>query len=131
MSLLLYKRYYFLFIIGGIGYALIEILARGYTHPSMAIAGGLSLISIDFINSRFYHKSILLRGFLSSLAITGIELFIGIWVNLILHLGVWNYSKEAFNFMGQICPLYSLIWFGISLVVIWGIEKLSLSRKKA
>lgn len=124
----LYKRYYFLFIIGGIGYALIEIFARGYTHPSMAIAGGLSLISIDFINSRFNHKSILLRGLLCSIAITGIELFIGIWVNLILHLGVWNYSKEAFNFMGQICPLYSLIWFGISIVVIWGIEKLQLKR---
>ncbi len=124
----LYKRYYFLFIIGGIGYALIEILARGYTHPSMAIAGGLSLISIDFINSRFYHKSIFFRGFLCSLAITGIELFIGIWVNLILNLGVWNYSKEAFNFMGQICPLYSLIWFGISIVVILGIEKLQVKR---
>lgn len=126
----LYKRYYFLFIIGGIGYALIEILARGYTHPSMAIAGGLSLISIDFINSKFAYKSIFFRGLLCSLAITGIELFIGIWVNLILNLGVWNYSKEAFNFMGQICPLYSLIWFGISLVVITGIERLSIKSKR-
>lgn len=118
-----YKKCYFLFIIGGIGYALIEILARGYTHPSMVIAGGLSLISIAYINSRFRYSSVFFRAMLCSLVITTIELIIGIWVNIILDLGVWNYSREAFNFMGQICPLYSLIWFGISLVVILGMDK--------
>ena len=45
-----YKRCYFIFIAGALGYCLLEILWRGYTHPSMGIAGGLCLIGIYYIS---------------------------------------------------------------------------------
>lgn len=126
-----YKKCYFLFIVGGLGYALLEIIARGHTHPSMAIAGGLSLISIDYINISFYNSSIFYRGTLSALAITGIELIIGIWVNLLLDLKVWNYSEEPLNFLGQICLPYTFLWFLISTAVIIIMEKFLPSYTKA
>lgn len=28
---------------------------------------------------------------------------------------LWDYSKEKFNFMGLICPLFSFFWFIISI----------------
>ena len=45
-----YKRCYFIFVTGAIGYCTLEILWRGYTHPSMGIAGGLCLIGIYYIS---------------------------------------------------------------------------------
>jgi uncharacterized membrane protein len=52
---------------------------------------------------------------ISSLIITGVELTVGIIVNLWLDLKVWDYSQLPYNFMGQICLLYTNIWFFLSL----------------
>ena len=45
------------------------------------------------------------------MAITCIELIAGIVVNIILGWNVWDYSDIPFNFKGQICLFYSLLWF--------------------
>ena len=41
------KRFFLLFFIGGALYGLIEILWRGYTHPSMPVLGGLCFFWLD------------------------------------------------------------------------------------
>ena len=43
------KFYGILFFIGAFGYGLLEIIWRGYTHPSMALAGGISLCFLALI----------------------------------------------------------------------------------
>ena len=43
--------------------------------------------------------------------ITSVELLFGMVVNRQLHLNVWDYSGEQYNFQGQICLLYSNLWF--------------------
>lgn len=119
----LYKNCYFLFIIGGIGYSLIEVLWRGYTHPSMGIVGGLCLVAIWFINGLLGEKPIVLRALCCAALITGVELLSGIFLNIVLKLDVWDYSDRALNFMGQICALYSLLWFLLSCGVIYAIDR--------
>ena len=116
----LYKRCYFIFLIGATGYCLLEILWRGYTHPSMGIAGGICLIGIYYIgklkNSRIF------RAFLSALLITATELIFGIILNTFMHLNIWDYKTIPLNFMGQICLPFSVLWFMISYAVIFVID---------
>lgn len=99
------------FSLGGAIYCIIEILFRGFTHWSMGIAGGLALLGIYKGNRKFKHMNIFKKCFLGALYITGIEFVIGIIVNKIFKMNVWDYSAKPFNIMGQICPIFTLVWF--------------------
>lgn len=109
--------YFFLFATGGLGYSVMEVFWRGYTHWSMAIAGGLSFLSIYFINVNFGDFSILLRSLMGAAVITLIELIFGVIFNLILKWNIWDYSDMFFNVKGQICLLYSFLWFSLCFVL--------------
>lgn len=120
----IYKRCYLIFLIGGTGYCLLELLWRGYTHPSMGFAGGICLIGIYYINIFLGNHSRFLRAAICSIMITATELTFGIILNRILHLAIWDYSDLPFNFMGQICIYFSIAWFVISYALIFIIDKL-------
>ena len=94
----------FLFLTGGVGYGLIELLWRGHTHPSMVVAGGVCFILIYGVNKWLRGHSVLLRSAVSAAAITAVEFSVGIVVNRLLDLSVWDYSGEKYNLLGQICP---------------------------
>ncbi len=119
----IFKRHALIFLTGAVGYSLLELLWRGRTHPSMALLGGLCLLTIFFINGRFSHKSRPYRAFLCAAAITAAELLSGILLNLILHLSVWDYSRQPLHILGQICPLYSFLWFLLSLAVLYVLDR--------
>lgn len=36
-----------------------------------------------------------------------------------LGLGVWDYSNQPGNVLGQICPAFGLLWFFIMPLAIW------------
>ncbi len=103
------------FLVGGVVYGLLELLWRGYTHWSMVLAGGLSFLILHLLNRRFSGRGLLFRCFLGSAVITSVELAAGVIVNLWLGLDVWDYSGMAFNVLGQICPIFSLVWFLICI----------------
>lgn len=112
-------KYLFLFLVGGAIYCVIELLFRGYTHPSMYILGGLCFIVCGLFNEIFeWDTPLLIQMLLSSIAITDLEFITGIIVNLILHLNVWDYSNLPFNLLGQICLPFCIIWFFLSLIGI-------------
>lgn len=112
-------KYLFLFLVGGAIYCVIELLYRGYTHPSMYILGGLCFIVCGLFNEIFeWDTPLLIQMLLSSIAITDLEFITGIIVNLILHLNVWDYSNLPFNLLGQICLPFCIIWFFLSLIGI-------------
>lgn len=108
------KFYGMLFFIGAFGYGLLEILWRGYTHPSMSLAGGISLCLLALIQRKLKPLRFIYRCIVSGLAITAIELLFGYIFNLILGFDVWDYSLLPFNFLGQISLLYFVIWCFIS-----------------
>lgn len=108
---------FIVFIIGALGYSIIEMLWRGFTHWTMAIAGGICFLIIYNVNLRI-RSGIIIKCILSSISITAVEFIFGIFFNLILGLHIWDYSALPVNFMGQICLLYSVMWFFLSIPLI-------------
>lgn len=105
-----------IFSIGALGYGLIEVIWRGYTHWSMLSAGGICLLSFSRIGEKLKNISLFFKGIIGSGIITSIELVFGFVFNILLKKNVWDYSSLPLNFKGQICILYSLFWFILSLV---------------
>ena len=102
------------FLLGAAGYPVLELLYRGRTHYSMAIAGGLSACAIRFVGAA--KCNIAVQAVLCGLAITGIELICGLIWNR--NHQVWDYCKMPFNYHGQVCVPYTLLWCGLSVCVI-------------
>lgn len=102
-----------IFVMGAVGYYMLEVLWRGYSHWTMAFTGGICFTILYFIanSERLKNVSLLLKCALGSLSITVIEFVVGLIVNKWLMWHVWDYSDMYFNLMGQICLLFSLIWF--------------------
>jgi len=104
------------FLTGSCAYPTIEMMWRGHTHYSMAIAGGASMLLINKICcEKMSKKKILQKCIAGAAIITGIELAIGIIFNKVLKQNVWDYSKLPLNLLGQICIPYSLLWIGITI----------------
>lgn len=112
-------------IIGGFFYVGVEILMRGYSHYSMFICGGLSFFLVGMTgkiileNSRRPGLAILAIMITGSLIITTLELVTGIMVNLMFDMNVWDYSDMDCNVLGQICPIFSVLWAMISLPCVY------------
>ncbi|MBQ8588645.1 MAG: hypothetical protein IJ454_04550 [Clostridia bacterium] len=120
-------KYITIFLMGAAGYSGIEVLWRGYTHWTMSLCGGFCFLMIYFLNDILISESIFFRCFAGSAVITAVELIVGVTVNMILKWNVWDYSSVPFNFMGQICLPYSILWFFLCIPVLWictGINKL-------
>lgn len=107
-----------MFPIGAFGYGLIEILWRGYTHPSMPIAGGICFVFFGKIGEKLKNANLFKKAIIGSCFVTFVEFLFGILFNVILKKKVWDYSKMPFNFKGQICLLYSVFWGILSLLFI-------------
>lgn len=120
----------FLFLFGGAGYGLIELIWRGHTHPSMVVTGGICFVILYSVNKWLKNRSIILRSAVSSAAITAVEFTVGVIVNLKLNLSVWNYSSYRFNILGQICPLYTCLWFLLSIPLLTMITRFSYKIEK-
>ena len=107
-----------IFSIFGLTYGLIEILWRGYTHPSMVIVGGICGLLIGLLNEKNKKKNLLLQMVEGMVIVTVLEFVSGIVLNLCLGLNVWDYSNMRFNLLGQICPQFCIAWFFLSYFVI-------------
>lgn len=118
------KNHIIMFLFGAYAYGLIEVLWRGYTHWSMAIAGGVCFLLLHGLNRRLIGKvSYLSRCILGGLTVTAVELIAGVVLNLWWKLDVWDYSALPMNLWGQICLPFTLLWCALMLVVI-GLEQM-------
>ena len=113
-------KYLFLFLFGGFAYFFIEIISRGFSHYSMIICGGIAFVLCGLINQLSdFRFSIITQMIISTIIITFLELITGYIVNIRLNLNVWDYSRLPYNFHGQICLAYSMIWMLLSIVCIF------------
>ena len=113
-----WKRYSLLFAVGGAGYGIIETLWRGYTHWTMIIAGGLCFAMFSLVAERFSKCNLVFKALICALGVTIIELIFGIIFNMIFGMQVWDYSDVPFNFMGQICLTFSVVWCLLAICFI-------------
>lgn len=102
-----------LLYLGGCAYLILELLYRGRTDGSMFIAGGLSFLLVGHLNEVEPRLPRLPRAVVGALVITMVELAVGLAVNLDFH--VWDYRGQPGNFMGQICPQFTLLWIPVAL----------------
>ncbi len=100
-----------IFAFGGAAYCFLELLWRGSTHWSMALAGG-TVLTILYVSSG--RMGVLSFMPYSAAVITLTELLFGLVFNLALNADVWDYSGIVMNFLGQICLPYSLLWLALS-----------------
>ncbi len=108
-----------LFAVGGAVYTVMELAFRGRTHWTMFLVGGICFVLVGGLNNWFsWEMSVLCQMAVSAVAITGIEFFAGLILNVWLGLGVWDYSNMPLNIMGQICLPFTLLWFLLSFVAI-------------
>ena len=106
-------------LFGGVAYGLLEVMWRGYTHPSMVITGGICFAMMLAIDRYLTVLPLILRSALCAIGITAVEFGVGMLVNHLWHMDVWDYSEEWMHLFGQICPLYSCLWFFISLNILF------------
>ena len=99
-----------LFTIGGGVYVGLEMLWRGRSHISMFAAGGICFLLLGKMRRTPG------RLFLGPAVITAVELATGLLVNR--NYAVWDYRDVPGNFLGQICPLYTLLWLPLSVAAM-------------
>ncbi|MDD4565271.1 MAG: hypothetical protein PHE79_07370 [Eubacteriales bacterium] len=105
------KKNISIFIIGAIGYGLIEALYRGFTHWTMLITGGVVFVVLYHVYTKNEKAPLWQKCLAGAFIITSLELAAGCIVNLWLGWNVWDYSAYSFNFLGQICLVFTFIWF--------------------
>lgn len=112
-----------LFYLGGCAYCALELLWRGRTHGSMFTAGGLCFVLIGGLGEVERPLPVPLRMLAGAAIVTAVELGAGLAVNR--EYTVWDYRGQPGNFLGQICPVYTLLWIPVSLIAIAGYDYLS------
>ena len=101
-----------LFAIGGGSYVILEILYRGYSAVSMFFAGGVCFLGLGWVRKRPFRGTG--KAVCGALLVTAVELVTGLLVNR--DFRVWDYRHQWGNFLGQICPLFTVIWIPVTVV---------------
>lgn len=110
-------KYGLIFAVGGLGYVGLELLYRGRSHISMFFAGGLCLLLIGHLEEVGPKLPLALRWLAGSGIITMVELGTGLLVNRTY--SVWDYRNQPGNFLGQICPVFCLLWIPAAAAAGW------------
>lgn len=86
----------------------------------MLLLAGFLFIIIGLLNEIWeWETSILLQILISTCLATFLEFIVGYIINIKLGWNIWDYSNVPFNFMGQICLPYTLLWAIVSLIAIF------------
>nr|WP_243207117.1 putative ABC transporter permease [Mediterraneibacter hominis] len=108
------SEYLFLWTLGGILYYTFEMLFRGFSHWSMFALGGICLV---FCAQQGiwtgWDAPFLQQVFWCVIFVGACEFITGIIVNKWLGWQVWDYTDQPFQFMGQICLPFLIIFSGL------------------
>ena len=119
-----FKQDAMLFSVGGLAYAVIELLWRQRTHWTMIITGGICFLTLFRIFKKLKNTGLFFKCIMGSAVITTIEFIVGVIVNIQLKMNVWDYSSMPLNLWGQICPVYSLLWCGLTIPILFVCKKM-------
>ena len=106
---------------GGTLYFFMEVVYKTLTgnpdHISwtMIIVAFILCIPLERFGDELpWEMPMILQTIICAVAITITELISGLILNVWFGLHVWDYSGLPFNFMGQICLQFSLLWVVLS-----------------
>ena len=116
----------FLFLVGGSGYVGLEFLWRGRSHISMFIAGGVCFLLLGQLDRAKFSPSV--KCLVGAVVITLVELLAGLLANR--DHRVWDYRQMPYNFLGQICLGYSLLWIPVSFGAMWLYRLLAQKKRR-
>lgn len=106
----------FLFYLGGMCYAGLELLWRGFSHGSMFVLGGICFVLVGNLKRLRPGKKLPARVTEAALIITLLELGCGLLVNRSYR--VWDYRNMPLNVFGQICLPFTLLWIPVSFMAM-------------
>lgn len=112
------REFSYVYLVGAALYCCFEVAIRDHTHWTMALTGGLAFLLLYRFNLRAGTQSVALRGLFGSGLITALEFVVGCVVNRAFGWRIWDYSARGGHILGQICPMFSIVWFVLSLPVI-------------
>ncbi len=113
-----------LFSVGGLAYGAVELLWRHRTHWTMIVTGGVCLLVLFRVFKKISKVKTIYKCAVGSVLITAVEFVVGCIVNLQFKMNVWDYSAVPFNIWGQICPLYSILWFFLTIPILFVCKKM-------
>ena len=108
-----------LFYLGGMGYMGLELLWRGWSHGSMFLLGGACFLLLGALHRGLLDMPLIVQAVAGAALVTALELISGLILNRWLGLGVWDYSNQRLNVLGQICPGYFFLWIWVSAGAIF------------
>jgi len=93
----------------------------GWANVLMLPVGGFCCVAVGGINQlpAFYKLNVLFQSLLGALIVTAVEFVSGVILNIWLKMDIWDYSNLPLNVAGQICLLFSFIWFMLIPAAIW------------
>ena len=112
------------FVMGVMGYGILETLWRGHTHWTMGITGGVCFFLVYWIQQALEDLPYWGKALMGAMMITAVEFLVGSVVNLKLGWQIWDYSGQPFNLLGQVCILYAVLWFFLCLFLCPMCQKL-------
>lgn len=110
---------------GGTVYFLMEVAFKTLTgHPeriswTMLVVAILLTVPVERCGAQLpWDCPLWLQALCCAALVTAVELVAGCVINLWLDLDVWDYTDLPGNFLGQICPQYSAVWWVLCLAFI-------------
>ena len=101
-----------LFLLGGTGYVVLEMLWRGWSHITMFFAGGTCFLLLGRLEKARPRLPWALRALTGAGVITMVEFLFGLLFNR--SYAVWDYREMPGNYHGQICLPVFLLWIPLS-----------------
>ena len=103
-----------LILCGGALYVGLELCYRGRSHWSMGALGGVCFYLIGLLDEVWPGAPLSVQMALGAWGIVCAEFLTGLLVNRVLGLGVWDYSGQRHNLLGQVCLPFAAAWAGLS-----------------
>lgn len=108
------SEYLFIGALGGCIYYTFEVVFRGFSHWTMFLLGGIGLLFCTLQGQWCHWEDPLWRQVLRcTFFVIACEFITGIIVNKMLGWAIWDYTNQPFQFMGQICLPFTIIFSGL------------------
>ena len=127
-KLVYYFIYFFVFSVVGyiceVTYVYIcdkKLVNRGFLHGPYIPIYGFGAVILITLSPSIQH-SYLLTFIVSTLCLSTLEYMTSLFLEIIFHCHIWDYSHYPCNYHGRICLFYSILWGFLSMIFIYYIH---------